>query len=130
MAEKKRIRVRICGTDYILSSDEPESYVRELGDALDRNMRSIMDNDPRISVTMAAVMAALTLADEARKAGASADNLRSQLKDYLNDNARSRADADQARREADRLRGELQDLRRQYVPGYKSGEGGKADGGN
>ena len=118
MASKNKIKLVICGTEYILSSDEPESYVRELGDELDRSMRSILSGDPRISTTMAAVLSALTLADEAHKANASADNLRTQIRDYLSENARSRAEAEDARREAERLRREIAELRRKYVPGY------------
>lgn len=112
MASKNRIRLPICGTDYIISSDEPESYVKELGDDLDRSMRSLMDGDSRISTTMAAVLSALTLADEARKASDSADNLRSQIKEYLTDNARIRADAEETRRELERVRRELERYRK------------------
>lgn len=112
MASKNRIRLHICGSDYIISSDEPEAYVKELGDDLDRTMRSLMDGDSRVSTTMAAVLSALTLADEARKASASADNLRSQIKEYLTDNARIRADAEETRRELERLRRELERYRK------------------
>lgn len=118
MASKNRIKLNICGTDYVIASDEPEDYVQELGSDIDRSMRSMMNNDTRISTTMAAVLAALTAADEARKANDSADNLRSQIKDYLTDNARARTEAEEAHREAERLRRELTDLRKKYVPGY------------
>lgn len=110
MAPKNRIKLTICDTEYIITSDETESYVRELGDELDRSMSSLMDGDARISTTMAAVLTALTLADEARKATSSADNLRSQIKEYLSDNARVRAELDEARREIDRLRRDLDRL--------------------
>ena len=46
-------------------------------------------------------MTALTNADRARKAEAAADNLRSQMKGYLDDNAKARQEAENARREAD-----------------------------
>ena len=122
MASKNRVKLNICETNYIIASDEPEAYVQELGSDIDRSMRSIMNNDPRISTTMAAVLTALTAADEARKANASADNLRSQIKDYLTDNARARTEAEEAHREAERLRRELTDLRKKYVPGYPVGK--------
>ncbi|MDD2362457.1 MAG: cell division protein ZapA [Oscillospiraceae bacterium] len=112
MASKNRIKLTICDTEYIITSDEPESYVRELGDELDRSMTALVNSDMRISTTMAAVMTALTLADEARKANASADNLRGQIKEYLSDNARSRAELEEARQEVDRLRRDLDELTR------------------
>ncbi|MDD3692804.1 MAG: cell division protein ZapA [Oscillospiraceae bacterium] len=110
MASKNRVKLEICSTEYIILSDEPEHYVRELADELDKSMRELMDNDPRVSTTMAAVLTALTFADECRKANASADNLRSQIKEYLSENARVRAEAEEARRENERLRRDLDEL--------------------
>ncbi len=125
MPAKTRVKLDICGSEYIITSDEPESYVLELGAELDRSMRALMSNDPRVSTTMAAVLTALTVQDEARKANASADNLRSQIKEYLSDSARARSEAEEARREAERLRRELNDLRKKYVPGYPVGDQAK-----
>ncbi|NLN81775.1 MAG: cell division protein ZapA [Clostridiales bacterium] len=107
-----RIKLTICDTEYIITSDESESYVRELGEELDSSMRALMEGDSRVSTTMAAILTALNFADEARKASESADNLRVQIKEYLNDNARIRAELDEARREADRLRRELDEILR------------------
>ncbi|MDD2417665.1 MAG: cell division protein ZapA [Oscillospiraceae bacterium] len=112
MASRNRIKLTICDTEYIVTSDEPESYVRELGDELDRSMSALVNADTRVSTTMAAVLTALTLVDETRKANASADNLRSQIKEYLSDNARARAELEDARREIDRLRRDLDELTR------------------
>lgn len=113
MSMKNKIRLDICGTEYSLTSDESETYMREIGEQVAQEMRGLMNSDERISTTMAAVLTALNNADQARKANATADNLRAQMKDYLDDNARARQDAENARREADRLRRELDELRRQ-----------------
>ena len=112
MPFKNKVKLEICGTEYSITSDESETYMREIGGQVDQDMRSLMNNDPRVSTTMAAVLTALNHADIARKANATADNLRAQMKDYLDDNARARQDAENARREADRLRHELDELRR------------------
>ena len=107
MPNINRVRLEICETEYIVTSEEPESYMLELGAQLDRDMRTLMNNDSRISTTMAAVLAALKATD-------AADNLRAQMKEYLDDNARARQDADNARREADRLRREIQDMQDKF----------------
>lgn len=112
MPLKNRVKMEICGTEYTVTSEEAEGYMRELGAQLDHDMRTLMDNDRRVSTTMAAVLCALNNADRAEKANKTADNLRAQMKDYLDDNARARQDAENARREADRLRKEIQDLRK------------------
>ncbi|HOB35875.1 MAG TPA: cell division protein ZapA [Candidatus Avimonas sp.] len=111
MAYKNRVKLTICDTDYIISTDEPESYVKELGEELDRSMRNVMEGNNRISTTMAAVLSALTYADEARKAVSTADNLRSQLKDYLTDNSRLLAELEEIRRENERLLREIEELK-------------------
>lgn len=111
MASKTRVKLTICDAEYIISSDESESYVKQLGAELDQTMRSILESDFRVSTTMAAVLAALTFADEAKKANSSADNLRTQIKEYLNDNSKIRAELEVERRENERLRREIEELK-------------------
>ena len=53
----------------------------------------------------------LIMSDASKKATASADNLRAQIKDYLEDSARARMEVDVARREVERLNREISDLR-------------------
>ncbi len=105
-----KIKLNIVGTEYSIVSDEPVSYMTELGMQIDKEMREIMQ-DPRVSTTMAAVLVALNNADAVRKAESAADNLRSQMKGYLDDNARARMESDSSRRELERLREENRKLR-------------------
>ncbi len=99
-----KVKLNICGTEYVITSDEPEGYVQELGNQVDRAMRSLLDSDERISTTMAAVLTAITNADAAKKAESSADNLRAQMKGYLDDNSRTRQEMESLRRELAELR--------------------------
>lgn len=107
----KQVRVTICGAGYTLTTDESESYAREIADKVERSMKGILESNDRVSTLMAAVLTALNNADEAAKATVSADNLRAQMKDFIDDNARLRQEADNASRECQRLRRELMDLR-------------------
>ena len=52
-----KIKLNIVGTEYSIVSDEPVSYMTELGMQIDKEMREIMQ-DPRVSTTMAAVLVA------------------------------------------------------------------------
>ena len=109
--EKNRVTLRICGNSYtIITEDEPD-YVEELGELIDREMRSIGQESPSLSTTQCAVLVALDQADACKKATASADNLRAQIKDYLEDSARARMEVDVARREIERLNREISNLR-------------------
>lgn len=120
MSSMRKVKVTIAGTDYTIASDEEEAYVRELAAGVDREMQGLLEAGARVSTTMAAVLTAITNADRARKATETADNLRMQMKEYLDDNARIRQEADSARRECANLRRELQELR-QHTPGQNRG---------
>lgn len=89
-----RIKVTIGGTEYKIVSDEPAAYVMELARAIDKEMKELTEQNPRLSVQMAAVLTALSHADRARKAQDASDNLRDQIKELLDENTRLRRDAD------------------------------------
>lgn len=109
--EKNKVQLRICGSTYsIITEDEPE-YVEELGELIDKEMKTVGQEAPTLSTTQCAILVALDQADACKKATASADNLRAQIKDYLEDSARARMEVDVARREIERLNREISNLR-------------------
>lgn len=109
--EKNRVNLKICGSSYsILTEDDPD-YVEELGELIDKEMKQVSQEAPSLSTTQCAVLVALDQADSCKKATASADNLRAQIKDYLEDSARARMEVDVARREIERLNREISNLR-------------------
>ncbi|MGN0529195.1 MAG: cell division protein ZapA [Eubacterium sp.] len=111
MMEKNRVNLKICGSSYsILTEDDPE-YVEGLGEIIDKEMKAVSQEAPSLSLTQCAVLVALDQTDACKKATASADNLRAQIKDYLEDSARARMEVDVARREIERLNREISNLR-------------------
>ena len=104
---KNRVHLKIGGSAYTVLTDDAPEYVEEL----DKEMRSIINENPSLSVTQAAVLTALDKADTCKKSTASSDNLRAQIKDYLEDSARARMEVDVARREIERLNREISSLR-------------------
>lgn len=108
--DKNKIRLNICGTDYSITTEDDPKYVLALGDELDALLTKTLRENTRLSVTQAAILAALEYADMYKKAEVSADNLRSQIKEYLEDSARSKMDAEIAKREVERLTRELQNV--------------------
>jgi len=108
---KNKVHVKIGGATYtIVTEDDPE-YVENLADMINNEIRIICNSNPALSITQAAVLVALDQADACKKATASADNLRAQIKDYLEDSARARMEVDVARREVERLNREISELR-------------------
>lgn len=109
--EKNKVTLRIGGNTYPISTEDDPNYVEELGEFVDKEMRKIANEAPTLSMTQCAVLVALDQTDACRKATASADNLRAQIKDYLEDSARARMEVDVARREIERLNREISNLR-------------------
>ncbi len=108
---KNKVHVKIGGATYtIVTEDDPE-YVENLADMINNEIRIICNSNPALSITQAAVLVALDQADACKKSTASADNLRAQIKDYLEDSARARMEVDVARREVERLNREISELR-------------------
>ena len=67
--EKNKVKLTICGAEYVIASGEENKYMIELGNEVDEKITSILRQNPRISVTQAAVLAALEFADAEKKAG-------------------------------------------------------------
>ena len=105
-----RVKLTICGANYVIVSEDEESYVQELGTRLDEDMNELMTKNQAISVTGAAVLKAL---DELRKATMSADNMRGQVRDYLEDAAKARLATQEAQQEIARLRRQIEQMKGQ-----------------
>lgn len=101
--EKNTYKLNIAGTDYVISAEEKEEYMLSLASEVDSALKSAL-KDGRLSLTQAAVLVALDYADSAKKSTASADNLRGQLKDYLEDAAKAKSERDFYKRELDRIK--------------------------
>ncbi len=110
--EKTKVKLHICGTDYTISSAEDDAdYMRTIGVELDEKMHELQEENPRLSITQCAVLCALDYLDAFKKAESGAENLRSQIQDYLEDAARARTDSEITKRELDRVAKELAALR-------------------
>lgn len=106
-----KVKVTIMGADYsILAEDDPR-YVQLLGKELDAKMAGILKVNSRLSTTQAAVLAALDYADESKKATVTADRLREQIKDYLDDASAAKSKADLARHDSEKYKKEVESLR-------------------
>ena len=121
---KNRIKLNICGCECVIGSEDSESYIRSVGEEVQKTIDEIMDKNERVSVTMAAITAALSYCDDARKAAGTAENLRSQIRDYLEDSSRARLETEESRREIERLKREIQTLRARLTKGGEEPEKG------
>ncbi len=108
---KNKVTVKILDNTYSLLTEESAEYTERIAAKVNERLEAIMSQNPQASIAMSAVMAALDFCDESIKAKESADNLRTQLKDYLSELDSARGERDEARKETNRLYQELQTLK-------------------
>ncbi|MDP4108496.1 MAG: cell division protein ZapA [Bacillota bacterium] len=101
---KNRVLVTIAGENYTIISEDSEEYVKKAAELVDSKISEISSGVP-LSALNAAVLAALSIADDSLKASTAADNMRTQMKSYLDDASRLRSELNEARRELQRIKG-------------------------
>ena len=80
-----KVRVNIAGTPYAIATTDPEKYILSLAKKLDEDITKLLDDNANLSVTKAAVFCAMDYLDEYKKSTGSAENMRSQIQDYIAD---------------------------------------------
>lgn len=99
---ENRIVITICGEEYALLADEAPSYMQKVGQYVDNKMSETL-HAAKVNRTDAAVLTALNLADELMKSQQNAENLRTQLKGYLDEANRAKSEISELKREIFRL---------------------------
>ena len=110
--EKNKVRLTICGVEYVLLSAKDEDFMQALGAQLHNDMTQLVQSNGRISATQAAVLCALEAMADACEAHTTAENLRARIQDYLEDAAQMKKEAEIARYEAEQLQREIEQLKR------------------
>lgn len=101
---KQKVVVTILGQEYSLISSEPESYVHRCASLVDAEVRAMREANPSMSAVSAAMLAATNLADRLIGAQEAAENMRTQLKDYLEEVTRTKNELAETRRELNKLK--------------------------
>ena len=93
-----RVTMNTCGEEYTLVADESSAYMEKVGALVDQRMAELMEA-AHMGRSDAAVLAAVNIADELFKAQESAENLRRQLKTYLDEATQAKAEASELKRQ-------------------------------
>lgn len=102
-----RIIITICGEDYTFVAEESASYMQKVGSYVSEKMSEILSN-ARVGRTDAAVLTAVNIADELFKEQDASDQLRRQIKEYLEQAGKAQSEASELRREVFRLKQQLE----------------------
>ena len=58
-----KVKLTVCGSNYVISTTDSEEYVQSLAERLDKDMNELMNQSPSASVAASAVVVALNLGD-------------------------------------------------------------------
>ncbi len=97
-----RVTVTICGAEYTFVAEEDSAYVEKVAAYVDAKMTAILEAS-KAGQTDAAVLTAANIADELFKTQEIAENLRSQLKEYLDEASKCKNEISELKREIFKL---------------------------
>lgn len=106
-----RVVISICGEEYTFIADESAAYMQKVGSYVSEKMEEVL-NSAKVGRTDAAILTAANIADELFKAKAASEQLRSQIKGYLDEAGRAQSEASELKREVFRLQQRLDSLNR------------------
>ena len=106
-----RVVISICGEEYTFIADESAAYMQKVGSYVSEKMEEALSS-PKVGRTDAAILTAANIADELFKAQAASEQLRSQIKGYLDEAGRAQSEASELKREVFRLQQRLDSLNR------------------
>ncbi|MDD3766875.1 MAG: cell division protein ZapA, partial [Eubacteriales bacterium] len=104
---KNRVTVAIAGKEYTVLSSDPVEHVGKVAKYLDEKISALIYNNSQLTIQMATVLAAINITDEYFKSVETADNLRQQVAQYIDDVSKDRAELTSLRAENERLKKQL-----------------------
>ena len=109
---KNRIRIEIAGTRFTVLSVENEEYTYKVADRVNSEISAVRRAAPGLTLPSAVMLAALNICDNMTKAEEDADMLRLQIKEYLNEAAKYRSAYEEAERENEKLKKDMETYRK------------------
>ena len=106
-----RVVVSICVDEYTFVAEESASYMQKVGSYVSDKMNEVL-NSAKVGRTDAAILTAANIADELFKAQTASEQLRSQIKGYLDEAGRAQSEVSELKREVFRLQQRLDSLNR------------------
>lgn len=99
---KSKVTVTIAEQDYTLIADQDTAAVEKIAAHVDEKVREVMTGG-HLSLADSAILASMNIAEEYFKEVEASENLRRQLKEYLEEGAKVKQELSEAKREIFRL---------------------------
>lgn len=108
-----KVRTTVCGKDFVLQTDETEEYIARLGRKVESEIDKLMKVSSTFTQQNAAILTALIALDEAQKANDSIDNIRTQIKGYVDDAGAARSEKEELAKKVKALEAENAALKKE-----------------
>ncbi len=108
--ENKHVEVKINNVEYMLVTNEPEEYVQRVALLVNKRMNQIQQENKQLSTAMTAVLAAINIADDLLKSEDVLDNLRGELKTYMDTADASGEELEAKKLEVEKLKEDVHKL--------------------
>ncbi|MEG1996751.1 MAG: cell division protein ZapA [Oscillospiraceae bacterium] len=102
-----RVKIAICGKEYVINTEESASYLKDLANTLDTKINEYVNQNDVITVPTATLLVALDLLDANVKDSSDKDNIRRQLLEYLEEATSARTEIMELKREIESLKAKL-----------------------
>lgn len=99
---KNRVTVTIAGQEYTLVATEEQKYMEKVAAHVDTELKQVL-NETKASLLDGAILSSLNIADQYFKEVEASENLRRQLKEYLEESAKMKLELSEAKREIFKL---------------------------
>lgn len=104
--ERNSVKVTIAGVEYPLITDEPVEFTQQLAKEINSKIEEVKSSNPSVSTNQIAILIALEYGCNCKKAEQNTENLRAEIKGYLEDAAKAQSERDFYKREIDRMKAE------------------------
>ena len=112
---KNRVKLNICGVSYNIVSDNSEEHVLKIGSEIDQRLSEILNGNSKISMNMASVLLLLEYCDMTTKFKNENEALCYKIQLQSKDESKLRVEIDESRRELERMKKEIHELRMRLV---------------
>ena len=106
-----RVTINICGEEYTFIAEESATYMQKVGTYVSEKMEEVLTS-AKVGRTDAAILTAANIADELFKSQAASEQLRSQIKGYLDEASHAQSEVSELKREIFRLQQRLDSANR------------------
>lgn len=111
-----RVVINICGEDYTFVAEESAAYMEKVGAYVSGKIQEVLDS-AKVGRTDAAVLTAVNITDELFKAQSASEQLRGQIKGYLDEAGKAQNQVSELKREVFRLQQKLEHLQKSEKQG-------------